>query len=125
MDLSAIAKGYAVDAVAELLASSGLVNYLVEVGGELRLSGRKANGQRWKIAIEKPSLEQGNVQQAISVEDMAVATSGDYRNYFEKNGKRYSHTIDPRTGYPIDHGLGFRHRCFSISRQGRCFWLLL
>ena len=105
LDLSAIAKGYAVDAVAELLASSGLVNYLVEVGGELRLSGRKANGQRWKIAIEKPSLEQGNVQQAISVEDMAVATSGDYRNYFEKNGKRYSHTIDPRTGYPIDHGL--------------------
>jgi FAD:protein FMN transferase len=105
LDLSAIAKGYAVDEVAELLASHGIENYLVEVGGELRLNGLKANGERWRIAIEKPSMEQGGVQEALALEDVAVATSGDYRNYFEKQGKRYSHTIDPRTGYPIDHNL--------------------
>lgn len=119
LDFSAIAKGYAVDAVADLLESSGIEHYLVEVGGELRASGHKQNGDLWRIAIEKPSslnesLEQmplGQtsleqiVQQVISLQNVAVATSGDYRNYFEKNGKRYSHTIDPRTGYPVDHSL--------------------
>lgn len=105
LDFSAIAKGYAVDAVAELLIASGIENYLVEVGGELRASGRKHNGDFWRIAIEKPSLSQGGIQQVVDLENVAVATSGDYRNYFEKNGKRYSHTIDPRTGYPVDHKL--------------------
>ncbi len=105
LDFSAIAKGYAVDVVAELLASYGLEHYLIEVGGELRLKGHKANGQRWKIAIEKPSMEPGGVQEALALENVAVATSGDYRNYFEIEGKRYSHTIDPRTGYPIAHKL--------------------
>jgi thiamine biosynthesis lipoprotein len=105
LDLSAVAKGYAVDVVANLLTSKGLDNYLVEVGGELRASGHKSNGQRWRVAIEKPLLEQGGIQQAISLENVAVATSGDYRNYFEKDGKRYSHTIDPRTGYPLSHSL--------------------
>jgi len=118
LDFSAIAKGYAVDVVADLLESSGIEHYLVEVGGELRASGHKQNGDLWRIAIEKPSsdqslnqvsLEQSPLkqiaQQVISLQDAAVATSGDYRNYFEKNGKRYSHTIDPRTGYPVDHKL--------------------
>lgn len=124
LDFSAIAKGYTVDAVADLLKSSGIEHYLVEVGGELRAGGHKQNGDLWRIAIEKPSplnvsleqmpLEQAPfeqrpleqiVQQVIALQDAAVATSGDYRNYFEKNGKRYSHTIDPRTGYPVDHGL--------------------
>lgn len=108
LDLSAIAKGYAVDAVVELLESSGIEHYLVEVGGELRAGGHKPNGDLWRIAIEKPSIDQSlsqGVQQVLSLQDVAVATSGDYRNYFEKNGKRYSHTIDPRTGYPVDHGL--------------------
>ena len=105
LDFSAIAKGYAVDAVAELLASIGIENYLVEVGGELRASGKKQNGDLWRIAIEKPSLTQGGIQQVVDLKNVAVATSGDYRNYFEKNGKRYSHTIDPRTGYPVDHKL--------------------
>jgi len=104
LDFSAIAKGYAVDAVADLLESSGIEHYLVEVGGELRAGGHKQNGDLWRIAIEKPSLNQ-DVQQVLSLQDVAVATSGDYRNYFEKNGKRYSHTIDPRTGYPVDHKL--------------------
>lgn len=105
LDFSAIAKGYAVDAVAELLMSSGIEDYLVEVGGELRASGRKHNGDFWRIAIEKPSLSQGGIQQVVDLENVAVATSGDYRNYFEKDGMRYSHTIDPRTGYPVDHKL--------------------
>lgn len=105
LDFSAIAKGYAVDAVADLLESSGIQHYLVEVGGELRARGYKPNGDLWRIAIERPSLVQGDVQQVIALQDVAVATSGDYRNYFEKNGKRYSHTIDPRIGYPVDHEL--------------------
>ncbi|MFT6420207.1 MAG: thiamine biosynthesis lipoprotein [Porticoccus sp.] len=105
LDMSAVAKGYAVDAVAELLEQEGFNNYLVEVGGELRLKGVKANKDPWRIAIEAPSLERGLVQKVLVPGDAAVATSGDYRNYFEKDGKRYSHTIDPRTGYPLDHQL--------------------
>ncbi len=105
LDMSAVAKGYAVDAVAELLEGEGFNNYLVEVGGELRLNGLKANKDPWRIAIEAPSLERGLVQKVLIPGDVAVATSGDYRNYFEKDGKRYSHTIDPRTGYPLDHQL--------------------
>ena len=105
LDLSAVAKGYAVDAIAALLDSHGYQNYMVEVGGELRVNGRKENDQLWRIAIEKPSIHQSGVQYALSLENIAVATSGDYRNYFESEGKRYSHTIDPRTGYPIEHNL--------------------
>lgn len=105
LDMSAIAKGYAVDAIAELLEQEGFNNYLVEVGGELRLEGLKANQDPWRIAIEAPSLEKGLIQRVLIPRNAAVATSGDYRNYFEKGGKRFSHTIDPRTGYPIDHQL--------------------
>lgn len=104
LDMSAVAKGYAVDAVAELLTSKGITNYLVEIGGELRASGHKKNGEPWLIAIERPLIK-GGIQQTISLVDASIATSGDYRNYFEKEGKRYSHTIDPRTGYPIEHSL--------------------
>ncbi len=105
LDLSAVAKGYAVDVIAELLISLGLENYLVEVGGELRTNGLKVNGQPWRIAIESPTLERREVQQALALGNAAIATSGDYRNYFERGGKRYSHTIDPRTGFPITHQL--------------------
>lgn len=105
LDLSAIAKGYAVDQVAALLTAKGFNNYLVEVGGELRASGRKSEGRPWRIAVERPSLQQGLVQQAITLENKAVATSGNYRNFFEVNGQRYSHTIDPRTGYPVQHAI--------------------
>lgn len=105
LDLSAVAKGYAVDVVAELLDSLELGNYLVEVGGELRTNGLKLNGKPWRIAIESPTLERREVQQALSLGSAGIATSGDYRNYFERGGKRYSHTIDPRTGFPISHQL--------------------
>jgi thiamine biosynthesis lipoprotein len=104
VDLSAVAKGYAVDLVADLLEMLALPDYLVEVGGEMRLSGSNPEGMPWRVAIELPSL-MPQVERIIAVQDMAVATSGDYRNYFEQQGVRYSHTIDPRTGQPITHSL--------------------
>ena len=105
LDLSAIAKGYAAQKVAALLRTQGFSNFLVEVGGELQLAGHNRKGLPWRIAIEVPSLLQGGVEKVITVTDMGVATSGDYRNYFERAGVRYSHTIDPRTGKPITHNL--------------------
>jgi thiamine biosynthesis lipoprotein len=104
LDLSAVAKGYAVDQVAELLEMLALPDYLVEVGGEMRLSGSNPEGNPWRIAIELPSL-MPQVQEVIEIHNGAMATSGDYRNYFEKDDVRYSHTIDPRNGKPITHSL--------------------
>jgi FAD:protein FMN transferase len=105
VDLSAIAKGYGVDQVAELLRSLGYQNYLVEIGGELRLSGHNPDGRKWNIAIERPELAPGSVQAAIAITDRAVATSGSYRNFKMVDGRRLSHTIDPTTGWPVEHDL--------------------
>ncbi|MDF2180820.1 FAD:protein FMN transferase [Neptuniibacter sp. CAU 1671] len=106
IDLSAIAKGYGVDQVAGVLEQAGISNYLVEIGGELRAKGVKPNGQHWRIAIESPTSEiERTVQRIIEVRDTGIATSGDYRNYFEENGVRFSHTIDPATAAPIHHRL--------------------
>ena len=104
VDLSAIAKGYAVDAVADLLDANALHDYMVEVGGELRLGGYNAQGSPWRIAIESP-VQFGQVERVVEVSDSAMATSGDYHNYFTVDGVRYSHTIDPRTGRPVPRGL--------------------
>ncbi|MEW6982315.1 FAD:protein FMN transferase [Colwelliaceae bacterium 6471] len=105
VDLSTIAKGYGVDMVAELLEKEGFENYLVEIGGEMRLKGFKHTGELWHVAIEKPISEERSVQQIIVPKDNAVATSGDYRIYFEADGQRFSHIIDPHTGKPISHKL--------------------
>ncbi len=105
LDFSSIAKGYGVDQVADWLLDRGVTDFLVEVGGEMRLSGRNPRGEHWRIAIEQPDSTIGSIATAISLTDRALATSGDYRNYFELDGKRYSHTIDPRTGYPVEHDL--------------------
>jgi len=105
VDLSPIAKGYGVDVVAEVLLSHGVENFLVEIGGEMRVKGQRGNGDEWFIAIEKPVTTERAVQRVISIGENAVATSGDYRNYFEEDGRRYSHLIDPRTGHPINHNL--------------------
>ena len=105
MDLSSIAKGYGVDVLAEYLQSLGARDFLVEVGGELRASGHSHRGDRWRIVVEKPVSGERSVQRVIEIGDVGVATSGDYRNYFEKNGIRYSHIIDARTGKPISHSL--------------------
>ena len=103
VDLSTIAKGYGVDRVAEILEQNGIDNYLVEIGGEMRIKGSKPDSQPWKIAIEKPVNAERSVQRILQTGDMGVATSGDYRNYFEEDGIRYSHLIDPRSGQPIQH----------------------
>ncbi|MFV0477440.1 MAG: FAD:protein FMN transferase [Parahaliea sp.] len=106
LDFSSIAKGYGVDRVADALAASDIVNYLVEVGGEMRLAGNSPRGDAWRIAIEQPQAEGTRaIARVLSISDVAVATSGDYRNFFEMDGKRYSHSIDPRTGYPVAHDL--------------------
>lgn len=106
LDLSAIAKGYGVDAVAEYLQSQGIERYLVDIGGEVRAQGKNAEDKFWRIAIEKPGqgLTQ-EVQRVIELDNKSVATSGNYRNYFENKGVRYSHTLDPKTGQPITHQL--------------------
>lgn len=105
VDLSSIAKGFGVDKVAELLNGEGFDNYLVDVGGEVQLRGVNVQRQPWRLAIEKPVSDTRAVERIIAPGDMAVATSGDYRNYFEQDGVRYSHTIDPKTFRPINHRL--------------------
>ncbi|WP_254262320.1 FAD:protein FMN transferase [Marinobacterium weihaiense] len=109
IDLSAIAKGYGVDQLAALLEAEGITDYLVEIGGELRARGYKPGKEPWRLAIEVPHPDTREVQQIISIDRGGVATSGDYRNYFEEEGVRFSHTIDPRTAYPI------RHRLASVT----------
>ncbi|WP_395341417.1 FAD:protein FMN transferase [Ningiella sp. W23] len=105
IDLSTIAKGYAVDELAQILESYQITNYLVEIGGEMRLSGQKQGNQDWLVAIEKPITTERVAQRIISIGNNAIATSGDYRNYFEEDGVRFSHLIDPSTGAPIQHNL--------------------
>ena len=103
LDFSAIAKGYAVDEVWGLLSEAGLSDYLVEIGGELRTRGLRADGRAWSIGIE--SADRTGVTEAVPLRDIAIATSGDYRNFFEYEGRRYSHVLDPRTGRPVSHEL--------------------
>ncbi|MBY8273517.1 FAD:protein FMN transferase [Vibrio fluvialis] len=101
VDLSTIAKGWGVDVVANYIESQGIHNYMVEVGGEIRLKGLNRDGVPWRIAVEKPTVDERSIQEIIEPGDMAIATSGDYRNYFERDGVRYSHIINPQTGRPI------------------------
>lgn len=122
IDLSAIAKGYAVDVIGRYLESQGIQGYLAEVGGEILARGAKnsignqkiegsevktqaTEAQPWRIAIEAPNDTERNAQIIIPLSNMAIATSGDYRNFYEEDGHRYSHTIDGRTGYPVKHDL--------------------
>ena len=105
VDVSSLAKGYAVDRVAEWLSAQGVSRYMVEVGGEMRLSGLSGRGDPWRIAIEQPKVSDRAIAITLSLTDVSIATSGDYRNYFEAEGRRYSHSIDPRTGYPVTHDL--------------------
>lgn len=106
LDLSAIAKGYAVDRLATWLIESGYNRLLVDIGGELRAMGTNQDGRPWQVGIEKPEPSlQRSVQQVIALGDKSIATSGSYRNYFEDQDKRFSHIINPATGYPINHNL--------------------
>lgn len=107
LDVNAIAQGYSVDLVAELLEKKGIRNFMVEIGGEVRTTGRNPEGKIWKIGIDRP--EYGNMipgiqmQAIIELKDRALATSGNYRKFYEENGIKYTHSIDPKTGYPARH----------------------
>ncbi|WP_371874080.1 FAD:protein FMN transferase [Prevotella sp. E15-22] len=109
MDFSAIAKGYGCDVVARLLKSKGINNYMVEIGGEVVVSGHNDKDQLWHIGVNKPVDDsthmENELQTVLSITDHAMATSGNYRNFYYQNGKKYAHTIDPRTGYPVQHSL--------------------
>lgn len=103
LEFSSIAKGYGVDLAADALDELGIEHFMLEVGGELQLRGMSPRGDAWRIAVERPGEGRSGVQAAVALTNVGVATSGDYRNYFEHEGRRYSHLIDPRSGYPIDH----------------------
>ena len=105
VDLSALAKGYGVDQVAELLDREGFDDYLVEVGGEVRAAGHAVRGDAWRVGIERPSAGPPAVHRTATLSGHALATSGDYRNTYVLDGQRVSHTIDPRTGRPVAHAL--------------------
>lgn len=105
LDFSSIAKGYAVDQVAALLNTSGVTDYMVEIGGEIRVLGVNPRGEAWRIAIERPVAGGGAPLAILAVSGAGVATSGSYRNFFEVDGVRYAHTLDPRTGWPVQHEL--------------------
>lgn len=105
LDLDAIAPGYAVDRVAERLEASGIDHYMIEIGGEVRVHGRNAEGRPWRIGVERPEAGDRKLARVLHLEAMAVSTSGDYRDFFEAEGQRYSHTLDPRTGRPVTHSL--------------------
>ena len=105
VDLSGIAKGFGVDKIAEHLESLGIDNYLAEIGGELRGRGRSPQDAPWRVGIEKPTVTPKTVQRVVRVDGRAIATSGDYRVFFESDGQRFSHIVNPQTGRPVDHGL--------------------
>ena len=109
LSCSAVAKGYSVDVVAHLLDRKGIKNYMVDIGGEVVVKGKNATGDLWRIGINKPyddslAVKQ-DIQTILNLTDVGMATSGNYRNYYYKDGKKYAHTIDPRTGYPVQHSI--------------------
>jgi len=107
IDLASIAKGYGVDQVATLIRNNGIRNFLVEIGGEVFAAGFRKDGKEWRIGINKPQAGSpfNQVYKVLELHDKGFATSGDYRNFFEKNGKRFSHILDPRNGYPVCNGV--------------------
>lgn len=109
LDASAIAKGYSVDKAAEILEMKGVKNYMVEIGGEIRVKGLNPNGTAWRIGIDEPVEDQTlidrKIQRILHINEGALATSGNYRQFYEKNGQKYAHTINPKTGYPVQHRL--------------------
>lgn len=109
LDCGAIAKGFGCDMVAETLKANGVENYIVEIGGEVAVNGHNAKGQAWRIGINKPtddSLSVSNeIEQIANLTHGGMATSGNYRNFYIRDGKKYAHTIDPKSGYPIQHKL--------------------
>ena len=109
LDMNAIAQGHSVDVIADFLEQKGITNYLVEIGGEVKTKGLNSKGKTWKIGIDKPFdnnfVPGENLQAIIKLTNKSLATSGNYRKFYERNGVKYSHTINPKTGYPVTHPL--------------------
>jgi len=132
LDCSAVAKGYAVDVVAQFLARKGIENYMIDIGGELVAHGKNEQNNLWRIGINKPvddslSLNQ-EIQTVLQITDRGIATSGNYRNYYYKNGKKYAHTIDPHTGYPVQHNIlsstVIAKNCMSADAYATAFMVM-
>ena len=131
LDFSAIAKGYGVDVVAQYLMARGINNLFVEIGGEIYCHGVNEQGRRWRVGVNFPSYDtekQEMAQAIVAVHNRAIATSGNYRNYYEVNGVKYSHTIDPETGYPVQHSLlsasVFAPDCMTADAYATAFMVL-
>lgn len=131
LDFSAIAKGYGVDVVAQYLMDQGINDLFVEIGGEIYCRGLNEQGKRWRVGVNNPSLDAAKQEQAqaiVALHNRAIATSGNYRNYYEEDGIRYSHTIDPATGYPVRHSLlsasVFAPDCMTADAYATAFMVM-
>ncbi|MEA3497261.1 MAG: FAD:protein FMN transferase [Bacteroidota bacterium] len=128
LDFSAIAKGFGVDVISKFLIEKGIENFMVEIGGEVRVLGKNSEGNNWKIGIEKPDENKRSLNSTISFNKMAIASSGNYRNFYYKNGKRFAHTINPKTGYPVDHNLlsvsVFANDCMTADAYATAFMVM-
>ena len=117
VDLNSLAPGFAADLLARGLEGRGIHDYMIEIGGEVRAKGRNVEGLAWRVGIERPAEGERTVQRVVSLDGLSLATSGDYRAYYEENGVRISHTIDARTGHPVAHNLA------SVSvLHPECMW---
>lgn len=105
LDVAAVAKGHAVDRLADYLDARGVASYLVSIGGDMRARGSKPGGEPWRVAVERPQAGTREIQRVVNPRNTGLASSGDYRNFLVHEGKEYPHLIDARTGYPVDHGL--------------------
>lgn len=131
LDFNAIAKGYASDLIGHYLESKGIETYMVEIGGDLVAKGFKPDGNAWRIGLEKPAQDKDDPQDwdfLVEMHDKAVATSGNYRKYYEEGNQRYSHTIDPKTGYPVKHNLlsvsVFAADCMTADAMATAFMVM-
>jgi len=132
IDMSAIAQGYAVDVIGEFLNRRGVGDYLVEIGGEVVTKGKNPDGDAWRIGIDKPvdssSMEERQLQAVVSLKNQAIATSGNYRQFYVEDGVKYSHTINPKTGYPVKHNLlsvsVFAERCVFADALATAFMVM-
>lgn len=127
LDLCGIAKGYGVDQIAKILAAFHITNFLVSIDGELRASGRTENGQPWVIGVEEPSADERKLQHRFELHNLAVATSGNYRHFFQVGGQKLSHTIDPTTGQPVNNAISsvtvFAQSCAAADAWATAIWV--
>lgn len=131
LDFNAIAQGYSVDVIASFLEERSVERYLIELGGEVRAKGTKENGESWKVGIDSPEDSfdsQRNLNAVVKLDNRAMATSGNYRRFYEENGTRYAHIIDPKTGYPAMHNLlsatVFANDCMTADAYATAFMVM-